>query len=152
MPMAELAMKATETRPEQARRSHPFSLLRSFSILSFLSLSAVSVVSAMVLSWFLETHLLQREGVVMMQLVQSMADAEGAAGYFDQPDGSAVIERFARQIVNTPDGVRANLYDRKGKIVWSSEPLLIDENLENEDVDASLAGNLSVEIGSVDER
>jgi len=138
-------------KADMGRRSQPFSLLRSFSILSFLSLSAVSVCSALVLSWFLETHLLQREGVVMMQLVQSMADAEGAAGYFDKPDDSAVIERFARQIVNTPDGVRANLYDQKGKIVWSSEPLLIDENLENEDVEASLAGNLSVEIGSVEE-
>src|SRR4051794_20943697 len=127
--MVEHASQASVSKSESARRAQPFSLLRSFSILSFLSLSAVSVVSALVLSWFLETHLLQREGVVMMQLVQSMADAEGAAGYFDKPDDTAVIERFARQIVNTPDGVRANLYDQKGKIVWSSEPSLIDENL-----------------------
>ena len=72
-------MKPTST-------SKPFNLLRSFSILSLLSIMTISAVSATLLARFLRENLLQRDAVVTMEFVQSIAQAQNTSVYFSEQD------------------------------------------------------------------
>ena len=54
----------------------PFSLLRWFSVLSFICIGTACVVSSYLLSRFLTQQMLHRDGAVMLEFVQSVTDIE----------------------------------------------------------------------------
>jgi len=138
--------------------SAPFCMVRSFSLVSLVSIGAFSAAAAFLLSWFVEGRFLEREGLVMTQLVQSIADTQGAAAYF-APAGEPVgldgrgrdgIERFVRDVVGTPDTFQARVYDRHKRLLWASEPQVDDENNQRDNLARALAGQLAFERGSIE--
>ena len=63
------------TRPPDRAR-HAFSLTRRFSLLSFVCIGAVSVLSSILLSRFLTGNLLERDANILMEVVQSIAEVQ----------------------------------------------------------------------------
>ncbi len=140
-------MKPTST-------SKPFNLLRSFSILSLLSIMTISAVSATLLARFLRENLLQRDAVVTMEFVQSIAQAQNTSVYFSEQDyakGKEPLTDFFARIAHMPDVVRANVYSRQRTILWSNEENLIGKHFtdDNPELDQALAGQLALETGQV---
>lgn len=148
----------------------PFNLLRSFSLLSLLCITILSVTSAWLLSRFLTRHMLERDGVVTMQFVQSIMasmrydgsvqarneDRRGTtiADFFaraQEPQVKAVFENFFRHIALMPEVLRANVYGRDQIMVWSSDPGLIGKRFPgNPELIKALNGELTIETGLVE--
>jgi len=79
----------------------PFNLLRWFALLSFLSVGLITAVSSFLLSSFLTRNMLQRDAVVTMEFVQTIAQAENTRSYFETDDPGktkTVFEAFFKQI------------------------------------------------------
>ncbi len=134
--------------------SKPFNLLRSFSILSLLSILAISAISATLLARFLRENLLQRDAVVTMEFVQSIAQAQNTSVYFTEQDyarGKGPLTDFFARIAHMPDVVRANVYSRQRTVLWSNEENLIGKRFtdDNPELDRALAGELALETGQV---
>lgn len=130
----------------------PFNLLRSFSLLSFLSVGLISAVSAFLLSRFLTRNMLQRDAVVTMEFVQTIAQAENTRNYFetDDPGKTKVIfEAFIKQLATMPEVVRANVYNNDGLILWSDDDRFIGHRYgRNPDLQTALSGKLAVTSGT----
>ncbi len=136
--------------------SKPYNLLRSFSILSLLSIVAISATSAALLARFLRENLLQRDAVVTMEFVQSIAQAQNTSIYFTEQDyakGKAQLTDFFTRIAHMPDVVRANVYSRQRTILWSNEEPMIGKHFvdDNPELDRALAGELALETGRVNQ-
>jgi len=134
--------------------SKPFDLLRSFSILSLLSIAAISAISATLLARFLRENLLQRDAVVTMEFVQSIAQAQNTSVYFAEQDDAkrkGPLTDFFNRIAHMPDVVRANVYSRQRTILWSDEEHLTGKRFtdDNPELDQALAGRLALEAGHV---
>ncbi|MBL8250755.1 MAG: two-component sensor histidine kinase [Candidatus Competibacter sp.] len=132
-----------------------YNLLRSFSLLSLISIVAISAVSAALLARFLRDNLLQRDAVVTMEFVQSIAQSQNTSIYFTEADyakGKGPLMDFFSRIAHMPDVVRANVYSRQRTILWSNEEHLIGQRFtdDNEELDRALAGELALETGQVD--
>lgn len=132
-----------------------YNLLRSFSILSLVSILAISAISAALLARFLRDNLLQRDAVVTMEFVQSIAQSQNTSIYFNEADyakGKGPLMDFFTRIAHMPDVVRANVYSRQRTILWSNEEHLIGQRFTdaNPELDRALAGELALETGQVD--
>jgi two-component system, NtrC family, sensor histidine kinase HydH len=134
--------------------SKPFRLVRWFSLVSLLCIALVSGISSVMLSNFLTNQMLQRDAEVSMQFVQSIADVQNARTYFLRSDYALPdknLEEFFSHISTSPDVLRANVYARDGRIVWSSDRALIGQKFgANADLDKALQGHLEFETGIAD--
>lgn len=135
-------------------RGRPFNLVRWFSWLSLLCIASLSVVSSIVLSRFLTHQMLQRDAEVSMQFVQSVAEVQNAAAYFLREDHGLPdknLEEFFNHVASAPDVLRANVYSRDERILWSSDRELMGRRFEhNEELDEALEGKLRFESGVAD--
>jgi two-component system, NtrC family, sensor histidine kinase HydH len=146
------SVESSFTKKELAAK--PFRLVRWFSLVGLLCIVLFSSVSSVLLSNFLTNQMLQRDAEVSMQFVQSIADVQNARTYFLRSDYSLPdknLEEFFSHISTSPDVLRANVYARDGRIVWSSDRTLIGQKFgANEDLDKALAGHLEFETGIAD--
>ena len=141
--------------PQARRRSghRAFSLIRQFSLLSLLCVGTVCVLSSILLSRVLGNHLLERDATILMEVVQSIADVQDMSAYFlgqsrDPLDRS--LEGFFAHVARLPDVLRANVYALDQRVLWSSDPTLIDRRLgANLELEAALEGRLTVESGVI---
>lgn len=129
-----------------------FNLLRSFSLLSFLSVGLITAVSSFFLSRFLTRNMLQRDAVVTMEFVQTIAQSENTRSYFetDDPGKTKVIfEAFFKRLATMPEVVRANVYNNDGLILWSDDDRFIGHRYsQNPDLQRALSGKLAVTSGT----
>ncbi len=129
-----------------------FNLLRWFAVLSFLSVGLISAVSAFLLSRFLTHNMLQRDAVITMEFVQTIAQAENTHSYFETEDPGktkGVFEAFFKQIATMPEVVRANVYDSKGLVLWSDDDRFIGHNFSpNPQLATALSGELALTSGT----
>jgi len=130
----------------QKHGSKPFDLLRSFALLSLVSIVLIGVVSGVVLVRFLVNQMLERDALVTMGLVQSIAEAEEPRLFaidstlFENKEG---LGEFLVHIARIPDVVRANLYTSNRVLVWSTEQRLIGKQFDiNPELQRALAGEL----------
>ena len=133
----------------------PFNLLRSFALLSLLSISLITAVSATFLLRFLSDHLLQRDAMVSMEFIQSVAMDEQPQLNFSRPefltDEEGLGELFMH-IMNMPDVVRTNVFVPDGHIIWSSDKKLVGRRFDpNHELDEALAGELVYELSNLRE-
>jgi two-component system, NtrC family, sensor histidine kinase HydH len=147
-------MSPETTAPRRLDPSrHAFSLTRRFSILSFICIGAVSVVSSILLSRFLSHSLLERDAQILMDVVQSIADAEDSSARFLSPDNDKreqSLERFVQQVAKLPDVLRANIYSTDQRMLWSSDPSLIGKVLgPNDELAEALKGEVTIESGVI---
>jgi signal transduction histidine kinase len=155
-----------------AMRSKPFNLLRSFSLLSFLSIAFITVISTALLSRFMTNNTLARDGMVTMQFVQGITHLYDPTGYFVYQSSphldnfsidpasfhgiemnNTAMEKFFTHIVAIPEVVRANVYNSNSEVIWSSQADLIGKRyLDNPELRAALMGQLIIETGTVQPR
>ncbi len=124
--------------------------LRLFSVLSFLSIGALSVVLGFAVSWSVTQSMLDRELDTTATFIQSQvrehdlhslfAGPPGALGY---ADGKSLIA----PLLSIHEVVRIKVYDRKGTILWADEPRLIGRNFsDNHELQEALQGKIEVEL------
>jgi len=133
----------------------PYSLLRSFSVLSLLSIAIISSVSAVLLSRFLRETLLERNGVLTLEFVQHIAQSQNTSLYFSESDPAkrqGPLGDFFNQIAHMPDVVRANVYSRDRTVLWSTEKSLVGRQFleRNPELEQALNGQLGVDAGRVE--
>jgi signal transduction histidine kinase len=134
----------------------PFNILRSFALLSLFAIGLIGIVSGIAISRFLASHMLQRDAVVTMEFIQSIAQAEEPELSFNRPelliDEEGLGELFVH-IAKIPDVVRANVYTPNRSIVWSTDKTLVGKRFEfNPELQRALTGQLVFELVSRGER
>jgi signal transduction histidine kinase len=126
----------------------PFSLSRWFAIVGLVSITIVGTASALLLSRLLTESMLNQEGSMTMQFVQSLVKMEKSLPAYltGQPTRDvAELEAALRHFANIPDVMRANLYNRNHALIWSTDPKLIGRKFgANPELEESLAGLLVV--------
>jgi len=132
-----------------------FNLTRWFSIVAALSIAATSVVTAYALSRFLTDRMLQRDGRLTQEFIQSVARIQDADRIFTGDRGPSLagggdIGEFFLHVSGMPDVLRANIYDTQHRVIWSSSPELTGRIfLNNPELDEALQGELVVHFGLV---
>ena len=149
-PVPAAGTPTVQPAPPRPRR---YSLTRQFSLLAFVCIGSVSIVSSVLLSRFLTRHLLEHDAQILMEVVQSIADVRDTSSYFQgqrSPGTERTVEDFFVQVAKLPDVLRANIYARDQKVLWSSDPTLIGRILgANPELEEALEGKLAIESGVI---
>lgn len=128
----------------------PFSLTRWFAAVGLVSIAAISAVSGVLLSRFLTERMLQQEGRLFQQFVDSVARIEKVGDYFanGRTGPARELKEFFTQVSELPDVLRANLYARDRTIIWSSDTALVGRQFrDNPELEEALHGRLVVHGG-----
>lgn len=137
---------------DKDKKGKPFNLLRWFSVLSLVSIAIVTIISAILLSRFLMDNILQRDAVLTMEFVESIAKSENASAYFEtefHKENRATFENLFKRIYAMPEVVRVNIYARDETILWSNQERLIGFNFKrNPDLEEALSGRLTIDSGT----
>ena len=140
-----------ETLRSRLLRYRQLSLLRWFSVLSLICIGAACVMSSYLLSGFLTQHMLHRDGALMLEFVQSVADIENAkaraAGREPDVRDRSMYEMFDH-LAGLPDMLRANIYAPDRTLAWSSDKSLIGKRFDdNHELEKALKGEMEIETG-----
>jgi two-component system sensor histidine kinase HydH len=134
-----------------ARPTAPLRLLGWFASLGALVIALIGMANAWVVSNFLTGQLLLREAEVSREFVQNIMAADGSLGYLSAPDSAALRERFMGSIdhfTSLKGVLRANVYGRDRRILWSSDAQLIGRRFtDNAELERAMAGELVVHGG-----
>ena len=137
-----------------------FSATRWFAALGLVTISAVSIGTASVLSRIMSDRMLHHDGVVAMDFVQGLLKTQDIQHFFvvgmreknpARPEielraQDSRLEQFFAQIATMPSVLHANVYDRERRVIWSSNASA--KNLimpDNEELDEALQGELVIE-------
>lgn len=138
--------------PTLAKR---FDLLRSFGLLSLLSIGLIALVVGYAASAYLTDRLLERDAAVSRSFLELVVSLGGEA-HGDR--AGSVLELQSRlqdvfpRIASMQSVVRANLYDPDGVVVWSTEASLEGERFrDNDDLARALRGQLVYELQDLDD-
>ncbi len=130
-----------------------FDMLRWFAVLSLACVVISGVGTATFLTRFLTEHMLHRDAEVAKDFIASIIRAERTWAYFSDPnaaDARAPMESFFNHVSQMPGVVRANVFDARGVVLWSSTPDMIGRRFaDNEDLGKALAGHIEIESGVV---
>lgn len=141
----------TPTAPRMPSTAHtanplPFNLSRWFAVAALVSISVISVAAGVLLNRFITQRLLWQEAVLTKEFVQSLVQVEPPLqAYFADPARGldADAEAAFAQIAALPDMLRANVYDTRRRVIWSSDRQLIGRSFgPNDELDAALAGHV----------
>jgi two-component system sensor histidine kinase HydH len=104
--------------------SRPFNLVRWFSLLSFGTLAVTGVVTALLLSQFIETRLLALDAQSARDFVQSVTRTENAEVLAFEPGAGGpvpqLLAEYFSHVSRMPDVVRTNVYSRDKPLVQRS--------------------------------
>lgn len=126
-------------------QSRPFNLSRWYAVVSLMSIAVITVTCGWLVSRFLTDRLLQQEGRLTQEFVQSIVRVENAGDYFAErrPGSAQDLERVFERISHMPDVLRANLHSREQRILWSSDRALIGQSFsDNDELRQALGGRL----------
>ena len=128
-----------------------FKITLWFVAASAMVVAATMIVLGTTITAFLSDRFLQREGRISRDMLESVLRAEGSAdNLFDPNVDKSELESFARHILSMAGFMRANIYAPDGTVRWSSEPALVgDTERDNDELRASLAGQLITELGDL---
>jgi signal transduction histidine kinase len=134
-------------RAGQAPPPQRFNLLRSFAVLSLFAIIVIVVVSATVLLRYQRYHIMKRDGMVTMELVQSLADSELS---FPHPPSVSLDLQLAElfmHVARIPDVFRANIFSPDTRLIWSTEERIIGKRFDdNPELAAALQGELVYQL------
>lgn len=136
-----------------------FSATRWFAVLGIITISAVSIGTASVLSRIMGERMLYHDGVVAMDFVQGLLKTHDIQPFFlgmreKNPLLSELgpsardsrLEQFFVQIAAMPNVLHANVYDLERRVIWSSNPNAKNRIMpDNEELDEALHGELVIE-------
>ncbi len=132
-----------------------FNLTRQFAIFSFLTILFIGLVSASMLSRLFTDKILGEEARVSQAFIESIVTADRTWRFFldpSTPEHTEALHEFFNHMAYMPDVVRANVYGKDQKVLWSSDPEIIGELFhDNHELEATLNGELIFESGIVGE-
>jgi two-component system, NtrC family, sensor histidine kinase HydH len=137
----------TFSRPRTAlEKPRHFNLSRWFAIAALLSIAALATVIGLLLNAFLTERMVTQEAALTQEFVNSLLIVETPlVRYIADPAlrrETQAPESFAH-LSSVPDMLRANLYDRRQELIWSSDPALIGRKFDrNPELDRALTGEL----------
>lgn len=125
-----------------------FLLSRWFGGLALALIAAITAASVSLLSWFVTQRMLWQEGSLTRDFVQSLVLVETPLQAFLAAPGALPpeVEASFQHIARIPEVLRANVYDRERRVIWSSDKALIGRRFDaNDELDLALAGDVVVE-------
>ncbi len=130
-----------------------FNLTRQFAFFSFLTILFIGLVSASMLSSLFTDKILGEEARVSQAFIDSIVTADGTWRFFmdtRKPENIEALHEFFNHMAYMPDVVRANVYGKDQKVLWSSDPVIIGQLFhDNDELEATLNGELIFESGIV---
>lgn len=143
-----------ERRRRTSDQARPFDLRAWFAVVGLVSIAALSILAAVLLSRFMTDRMLRQEAILTQEFVQTVVLVDDPAQVFAYGlDGAAkgTPEAF-EHISHMPDVLRANLYSADRRLVWSSDSSLIGKQFgANPELDRTLAGEIVVNEEDRDE-
>lgn len=125
-----------------------FNLSRWFGVLGLLSIVSISALCGYLLSIFVTDRMVRQEGELTLELVENLVLVERAfIDMFSEQDAAqrGELGQAVEHIARIPGVLRANVYDRSRRIVWSSDAALIGRQFgPNDELDEALSGQLVV--------
>ena len=120
-------------------------------MLSLICIGAACVTSSFLLSRFLTEQMLHRDGALMLEFVQSVADIENikARNAGREPDvRDRNMHELFDHLAGVPNMLRTNIYAPDQTLAWSSEKNLIGKRFDdNHELQKALKGELEIESG-----
>jgi signal transduction histidine kinase len=133
-----------------------FGLTRWFGLVSMAAITVIAAASVWLLSWFVTQRMLLQEGTLTRDFVHSLMLVETALqDYVADPQDAVIadVEEAFQHLARMPDVLRANLYDRQRRVLWSSDRELIGRRFgPNDELDMALGGAVVVEKKTRQER
>ncbi len=131
-----------------------FNLRIWFAVAGSAVIAALTAASALLMSSFLTTTMLDREVAVTQEFLQSIIATDGyGERVFAADDGHAneALVEFAGHLRAMPEILRANLYSTDRRIIWSSEQALTGQRFENNpELEQALSGTLVSEVSRLE--
>ena len=123
-----------------------FNLPRWFALVALIAIASISTLAAVWLSAFITERMVLQEARLTSEYVQSLVRVEKSLQTFFADPARGIdddTEKAFQHIAALPDVLRANVYGRQGKIVWSSDRQLIGHAFgSNRDLEQALAGEV----------
>jgi hypothetical protein len=117
--------------------------MRSPPALAIAAILAVTFLPAWWLSEFLAERMLQQEARRTQEFVTNIVLVERAGDFLrgTQPPGPEAADAFAH-LTQLPSVLHANMYSHQRKIVWSTQPALIGQQIRNAELEHALRGEI----------
>ena len=127
-----------------------------FAILSFLCVMALAASMGFAISSLLTRSVEDWEWENTAALARREVERTGVDALLTAPRGVVAREasqrEFARLLQGLPEVVRVKVWDRHATVLWSNEPRLIGQRFpDNDELNAALAGDVSVEMKTLAE-
>jgi len=140
---------AVEGQFAQARRPK-LGLTRLFAIAGALAIGAFGLVMTLLLSRFIESRLLDRDGEASREVVQSIASIQQLAAVL--PDAGDLraqpapgFVEFIDHLLALPGMLRINVYSPRRELLWSTQPEMIGRDFgANDELELALGGAVVV--------
>ncbi|MCP5266873.1 MAG: two-component sensor histidine kinase [Burkholderiaceae bacterium] len=136
------------------KKGQSYSILRTFAVWAVLSIAVLAAIAAYQMNRFVAERMLRHDahitGEAMTALIVTPKAVRAMLG-----DGSEATRReFLEQIrllSSMPHVLRANVYDRAQRVLWSSDPRLVGHIPgKNDELDEALQGKLVMHRGRTD--
>jgi len=127
-----------------APAANHFNLSRWFAITALLSISALAGLVGVLLNWFIAARMVAQEAALTNEFVNSLLVVEAPLRDYiadPSPTRAARMGESFEHVVRMPDVLRANVYDRQQRVIWSSDAQLIGRQFgRNAELDDALSG------------
>ncbi|MDH5539884.1 MAG: ATP-binding protein [Rhizobacter sp.] len=144
---------STETQPATRMSSSAhtanlvrFNLSRWFAVVALIAITVIAVAAGALLDRFVTQRLLWQEALLIKEFVQSLVQVQTPLqAFLADPARSqdAQTEAAFAHIGSMPGMLRANVYDPRGRVIWSSDPPMIGRSFgPNAELDSALAGHV----------
>lgn len=141
-------------RPGGRRRRaawRAFSLTRWFAAVAFTAIATLALGLGTMLAWFFSDRLMRQQAELTTEFVQSLMRVERPMVDFFIDATAGMTPDVAlsfTHIALIPDVLRANVYNRERRVIWSSEARLIGRDFgPNEELEEALSGEVVVHRG-----
>ncbi|MFO1414561.1 MAG: ATP-binding protein [Burkholderiales bacterium] len=136
-----------------AADARPFDLIRWFAVAGLAAIALVSIVTSYLLSQFLTHHMLERDGALTAESIQTITRVENTTQFFttrQYVEGDRNLHEFFQYLGSLHDIMRANVYATDGTVIWSTDATLIGKRYnDNHELEEALEGKPTFEWGKV---
>jgi two-component system sensor histidine kinase HydH len=130
-----------------------FNLRRRFALTSLGVILCIAAGLGWLLSSIMTERMLRREGQVSMEFIHNLLVTDRSGDYLSNPADPVLERRFLdsmAHLASMTEPVRANAYNGRGDVVWSTDRNLIGRHGEdNDELNEALTGRLVVHSGTL---
>lgn len=135
------------------RPLRPFNIRLWFALASFGVILSIGIAFALLMTGFVSSRMLQREAEVTREFLESVIRAEQSAQDLfsgGDPATNTALASFAGHLRSMPDVLRANIYGKDRRILWSTDAALIGQRFgANPELEEAFGGALVTEFGTL---